>query len=270
MPLLFDPPEQRSEAHLADLRALAGLFDDGDEFLERELAGSEQTAVYRLQGSGLRVVIRHRSRDLGVVDEIFRRRFYALPPAVEEVLDSVGRPPVVADLGAHIGLFCVWMAERYPGARITAYEPDGFNFELLERCVEENAGRLHCEPVHAAASSSAGEVPFVEGDFAGSHAASSGDPSTQEVTQLDVLPDLAGADLLKADVEGGEWDVIADPRLASTGLRAIVLEYHPKEPAAPDPREEVERLLAEAGFTSVERLFHRPDGVGMLWAWRED
>jgi hypothetical protein len=85
-----------------------------------------------------------------------------------------------------------------------------------------------------------------------------------------VLPQLERTDLLKADVEGGEWDVLGDPRLHSSALKAIVLEYHPEGSDRPDPRQDVERLLGEAGFAATERLFHRPDGVGMLWAWREN
>ena len=267
---LFDLPAERSDQQIEELRELATVFVDPQAFVEAELSSAGETAAYRLRGSGLTVVLRHGSRDLGVLDEVFRRRYYALPAPVTTILHSLGRPPAAVDLGAHIGLFGVWLTEHYPGARITAFEPDRFNFAVLERCLEENAGRMRCDPVQAVAATSPGTVPFVEGDFSTSRPGSEEESGAGEVDQVDVLPHLVEADLLKADVEGGEWPVLADPRLRDTRVRALVLEYHPYDGPEEDPRPEVERLLADAGFRSTERLFHRSDGVGMLWAWREE
>ena len=42
----------------------------------------------------------------------------------------------------------------------------------------------------------------------------------------DVLGQIAEADLVKMDIEGGEWGILADPRIARQ--RALVLEYHPR------------------------------------------
>ena len=82
-----------------------------------------------------------------------------------------------------------------------------------------------------------------------------------------MLPEIAAADLVKMDIEGGEWEILRDPRFAASPPRAIVLEYHP-HPSAPDPRAAVEGLLRDAGLTEQAPIFHRADGHGMLWAWR--
>jgi len=50
--------------------------------------------------------------------------------------------------------------------------------------------------------------------------------------------------------------------------RAIVLEYHPHLCPEGDPPAAVERMLREAGLLKTSPIFHRPDGHGMLWAWR--
>ena len=268
-PRLFDPVEQRSDRHIADLRELSRLFEEGGLFLDRELQGLTAPASYTLRGSGLTAVLRHGSRDLGVVDEVFGRSFYELPQPVEGLLTGLGRPPRVVDLGANIGLFGVWLLERFPGATVTAYEPDRFNAELLRRCVEANSGRGRWELVEACASTTDGTVAFVDGDFASSREAAPGESASALVTKADAMPHLGTADLAKLDIEGGEWALLADERFRASPPAAVTLEYHPHLCPGSRPRHEVERLLDAAGLTQREPLFERPDGVGMLWAWRE-
>ncbi len=268
MPRLFDPVDQRSDGHIADLRELARLFGEDGLFLDRELQGSRATAAYTLRGSGLTAVLRHGSRDLGVVDELFRRRFYELPAAVGNLLAGLGRPPRSVDLGANIGLFGVWLLERFPGASVTAYEPDRFNGEVLRRCVEANAGAGRWEVVEACASTADGDVAFVDGDFASSRVAAPGESAPATVAQADAIPHLAAADVAKLDIEGGEWALLADERFRASPPAALALEYHPHLCPGERPRHEAERLLDAAGLGAREPLFERADGVGMLWAWR--
>ena len=90
---------------------------------------------------------------------------------------------------------------------------------------------------------------------------------TIRVPMHDVVEQVCGADLVKLDIEGGEWEILADPRFAQHPPRALVLEYHPHMCPGADPRAEVERLLADARM-SVASIWHRDDGYGMLWAWR--
>jgi FkbM family methyltransferase len=267
-PRLFDPVDQRSEAHVADLRELADLFEDGQLFFDRELQGSRATASYQLRRSGLTAVLRHGSRDLGVVDELFRRRFYDLPPEVETILSSLGRPPRVTDLGAHIGLFGVWLLERFPGASVAAFEPDRFNSALLRRCVDANAEAGRWEVIEAVASTADGSAGFVDGDFASSRMTAPGESGAAVVPQVDAVPHLMRADLAKLDIEGGEWPLLGDERFRASPPAVLALEYHPHLCPGDRPREEAERLLEAAGLHHRRSLFERSDGVGMLWAWR--
>ena len=90
---------------------------------------------------------------------------------------------------------------------------------------------------------------------------------TITVPMVDVMDQVAGADLVKIDIEGGEWEILTDARFAASPPRAIVLEYHPHLCPEADPRAAAERLLHDAHMT-VEPIWHRDDGYGMLWAWR--
>ena len=41
-----------------------------------------------------------------------------------------------------------------------------------------------------------------------------------------MFPHLHDADLLKIDIEGGEWPLLTDARFGELKVPAIVLEYH--------------------------------------------
>jgi hypothetical protein len=121
-------------------------------------------------------------------------------------------------------------------------------------------------PVVAAARDA--QLPFIGGAFAESHvpagAAAAGAPLHEA---RDVLPLMAEADLVKIDIEGGEWPLLTDPRFADLPTRALVIEYHPAGCPGPDPRASVTALLRAAGYRT-EEIADVPIGAGMLWAWR--
>lgn len=82
--------------------------------------------------------MRHRtsSSDVNVLVEIFRDRVYAGPTAdLRALFDPAGH--VVLDVGAHIGAFSVWCAER-GASHVAAYEPEPTNVSLLR----ENVARF--------------------------------------------------------------------------------------------------------------------------------
>ena len=82
-----------------------------------------------------------------------------------------------------------------------------------------------------------------------------------------MLPQIADADLLKMDIEGGEWAILNDPRFARSPPRAVVLEYHPYLCPSADARAAAVQALESAGLRTAA-IWHRADGHGMLWAWR--
>jgi FkbM family methyltransferase len=182
--------------------------------------------------------------------------------------EHLGRVVQILDLGANVGLFGAFAATRWPGSEILAFEPDPTNAVLHHRVIEMNGLQARWRLRRAAAGTEAGEASFVAGEIALSHLAGAGEVAGAiEVSVEDVMPHLAGADLLKMDIEGGEWAILSDPRFRESPPRALVLEYHPRSCPAPEPRGTAESLLRGAGL-SVQSIWHRDDGHGMLWAWR--
>jgi hypothetical protein len=86
-----------------------------------------------------------------------------------------------------------------------------------------------------------------------------------EIEIVDVFSVLAGRrlDLLKLDIEGGEYEIMADPRFETLDVRALVMEWHAREGYGRDWC--VARLQA-LGFRVQETWSE--DAAGMLWALR--
>ncbi|MHB1810003.1 MAG: FkbM family methyltransferase [Solirubrobacteraceae bacterium] len=234
-------------------------------FAAREMLGHRGLFVYELRRSGLRVALRHRSGDVVTLGEVFHDLQYEplreLEPALREVTSIV-------DLGANVGLFGAFAAARWPQARILAFEPDPGNAAVHERTIAANALEHRWELARTAAGAHDGAARFAGGRVALSHLL---DRSEQvagsfEVPVEDVVPRLAGVDLVKIDIEGGEWAILEDPRFRACPPRTLVLEYHPRFCESREPRTRAERALRAAGL-QVRSIWHRADGHGMLWAW---
>jgi FkbM family methyltransferase len=221
---------------------------------------------YHTRRGAVPYFIRHGTRDVGIFSEIFIAGEYDPPPAVSELMAALGRPPRIVDLGANIGLFAASCRERWPGTSITAVEPDPENLVLLRRTA---AGAAEIEIVAACAANYDGSVSFVAGEFAESHVVGpdSQEQDTIEVPCVDVFGLAQDADLVKMDIEGSEWEILADPRLASLGAQALVMEWHDKRSSHPDPSAAARAALAQAGFEVL--CEHRPVASnGTIWALR--
>ncbi len=255
-------------------------------FLMRASLGRKETSVYRLRESGLRVAIRHGTGDVVTLGEVFHQHDYE--PA-GEVASHLGQVARIVDLGANIGLFGAFAAARWPLAEIVGFEPDPGSAAVHERTIALNGLQARWRLVRAAAGPTGGRASFIAGDIALSRLADEQEASRSagededrsspalagagfasgsiEVAIEDVLPQIAEADLVKMDIEGGEWAILRDSRFRAAPPRVIVLEYHPRFAPSGNPRRAVESALELAGL-HVQSIWHRADGHGMLWAWR--
>jgi len=248
---------------------LARLVRESAAFAWHELRADGRRRAYELRDRGGRVVLEHGRPDVQVLDELFYQRLYEPPPEVRALLDARGEGLRAVDLGGNVGMFGVWLSGRFGFAALEAFEPDARNAGLLRETIAAN-GRAATWRLHQAAAGTAdGTALFASGDFAMSHLLQPGEApgAAVEVPVVDVLPLLRGADLLKMDIEGAEWPILADPRLATDGPAVVVLEWHPEGCPGPNPHVEARRLLEGAGYRTAP-IFERDTGVGMGWAWR--
>jgi FkbM family methyltransferase len=168
--------------------------------------------------------------DLATVGEVLLDDLYEVPG-----LDDVR---VIVDIGSHIGTSIVFFRLHHPEARIYGFEPDPRSFATLRANVGELPGVTIDQ---RAVSGASGAATFYssENSLASSLMTDAGARRAVAVdtVSLDDLMDDLGLDridLLKLDVEGAEYEVLArTTRLDS--VRAIAGELHPALiPCTPD------------------------------------
>jgi FkbM family methyltransferase len=242
----------------------ASLVRERLRFARNELRRRPVTCVYRLRGSGVAVVLRHHTGDIMVLDEIFSQREYEPPPRAALALAALPSAPRVLDLGANIGLFGAWVLGRFPGAAIDAVEADPENAAVHRRTIAANGLEGRWRLVEAFAATAPGVRRFAGGEHATSHEAVANERWI-DVRAVDVLPELAEADFVKIDIEGAEWDLLADPRFGRLRPRVVVLEYHEDGSPPEDPRQAAERALRAAGLDVVHAATKPQLGAGIVW-----
>ncbi|HUA75234.1 MAG TPA: FkbM family methyltransferase [Solirubrobacteraceae bacterium] len=223
---------------------------------------------YHTRTAGVPYFVRHTTRDIGVFSEVFVLGEYVPPREVADWLSQLGRPPRILDVGGNIGLFATFARDRWPGAEVVSIEPDPDNLEILRRNAEAGSG---LQVVAACASDHDGTLRFVAGQEAGSHVADAeaAEEETIEVPCVDVFRLADAADLIKIDIEGSEWEILADPRFAELSAGALVMEWHELLCPHAEPRKAAREALERAGFTIVDDRVDFPE-VGMVWAVRSD
>jgi FkbM family methyltransferase len=234
-----------------------------------EVKGGRTARTWLLSDTRRSITVRCGTRDRDILREVFVDQEYALPPEVDEVLNSRKAPSVV-DLGANIGLYGLWVLSQWPEARIHSFEPDPDNLAILDRNVSDAGVGSRWTVTRACAARAAGTVQFLGGQQADSRTASDADPMSDlsTVPAVDVFPHLHDADLLKIDIEGGEWPLLTDARFRDLKVPAIVLEYHAyNSPVPADSGETARRLLERCGY-AVAVTHRAAPGLGTLWAWR--
>ena len=244
----------------------ASLVQERLQFVWLELAAPRSVLrAHHLRDTGVAFAVRHQTPDILALDELFSQHEYELPDEAEAVLGG-RRPLRVLDLGANIGLFGVWILGRFPEVQMTSVEPDPGNAGVLAATIAANSvdsWRL----IEAAAGTRAGTVQFVAGEHTTSHVARRGE-SGIEVPLVDALELAGGADLLKIDIEGGEWALLDDPRFGRLRAAVVVLEYHPQACPTTDARSAAKGRLLAADYEIVSVRPHAEHGTGLIWAMR--
>lgn len=176
----------------------------------------------------------------------------------------------VLDIGGQIGCFSLAVAKHMPGARIDVYEASPTSASYVKRNVEANGlgDRIR---VHAQAMSGEdGFFTFVDsGTASGHNGLTAPEGLGEEVTVPCSTFDAAVAkldgrvELVKADVEGAEYDIIlkSSPSSWST-VERIVMEYHPVAGHSLD------ELVDFFAYVGIRPTAHDPGtraGLGVMW-----
>jgi hypothetical protein len=202
-------------------------------FLLGELRGG--TRSY-LVPSGVTVLLRHRARDVDLVDEIFGAVHAYEPP--DAIASQLRGPLRILDLGGNVGLFGAFALGRWDVREMTSFEPDPENAAILRATIHANHATDRWSMRCVAVSNATGMMSFVPG-------------------------------LLKIDIEGSEWSILADPRLSELQARVLVMEWHWRFAPVPDAHTAALTFLTGAGYKVYHDRVDLPHGhTGLIWAGR--
>jgi FkbM family methyltransferase len=227
------------------------------------LGGSRSSVRIRLR-SGPRIELRPAPfNDLFGAHEIFVRDVYRCPDP--NALSSVNS---IVDIGANIGLSCIYWAYNFKNAKILAFEPHPRHIEIVKRNARLNHLENRLTLIEAAAGPEAGEAVLSDASLCSSLIGGSDDKSGIRVPIVDVFKILENRtiDLLKIDVEGYEYAILQDKRLSSLSASVVVMEWH-NTPDVPDGRAWCSARLTEVGYRVVGGNDEQAT-TGVLWAFR--
>ena len=163
--------------------------------------------------------------------EIFVQRAY---------LCALGDSPIIVDAGANIGLAVLFFKERYPDARVVAFEPNPSAFKCLKENVEVN-GLEGVQLINAALGGTKGVITFyLSTDMASADVGASAIKEhvahlhghkgaiNEIAVQCQTLSSFVAADidLLKLDIEGAECEVILELGQRLSKVKNVIMEYH--------------------------------------------
>jgi len=217
-----------------------------------------------LGGLDLSVIDPHERDTRYIYDEIFVSQIYYHPEM------RIAKHPIVMDVGANIGLYCVWAHRRYQPQTIYCYEASPWTFPYLEanvkrlvdpetttahtfnRALASSSGRaltLHQSPLVSGISTllDKSKVRWVQ-QLSASEELLTHEVVTSTVSAEMAANRIAAVDILKIDVEGFFMEVLKGIAEADfERIRNIVVEIDYSAEAEVTPLD-VERTLTARGY----------------------
>ena len=175
------------------------------------------------------------------------------------------RPVLVADdldLGANIACSGFMPLDAVVDARMIAFE----RTRPTRACSRPRSRRTDWATGGSSTGLRAerrGTIPSSQGCSA-SRVSADDDPQAITVPTVDIVRDEFDADFIKMDIEGAEWPILADRRLAT--LRASRSCSGSARMPRGGARAAADRVLATVGYEHIRPCRWRVNGL--MWAWR--
>jgi FkbM family methyltransferase len=177
--------------------------------------------------------------------DIFENRIYHF--------DALRPDPLILDCGSNIGMSLLYYKQEYPSARVIAFEPEPVIFRYLQENIGTNQ-LADVRLVQAAVAGREGNLAFhSDGKYASYLVQDRSTPLPPGWTECRVpcvrLRSYLNepVDFLKLNIEGAEWEAIADSEECLRQVREMVIEYH-HLPGLPRTLHKILEMLNRQGF----------------------
>lgn len=195
-----------------------------------------------------------------------KMNFFSERVVYEDLISSIKSEDVFYDVGAHIGTYTCFAAQKIKEGRVFAFEPFPKNVERLRENVQLNDLKVDVIPL-ALLNSNGVEEMEIEDDEPGASINTfiqegNGDKKSIEIktrrgdyliNKGEILP----PDVIKIDVEGTELEVLKGLEENLEGCRLIYCEVHSKElKQNNDSPQELFNFLSRKGF-ETETILER-------------
>jgi FkbM family methyltransferase len=211
---------------------------------------------YSLKLKGLEPLTLKEVSDIWTFWQIFARQVYPL----------TGLESVIVDAGANVGFFTLLAARQARNCKVVAIEPAPESYRRLVENVEKNglADRVLCLNYGLAGQEESrvmrvGQSRSQVQRLLPRDATEATGSTVQTVTLNSVLRDITFVDMLKMDIEGGEYETLYGSSAETLRkIRRVVLEYHPDEGSSA----ELLSFLGKNGLT-LKHDVHNSKGYGL-------
>jgi FkbM family methyltransferase len=213
--------------------------------------------------SGPRFELRPNSsgnNDYGVAYEVFVHEYYndrgRIPTNVE----------LIVDLGVNVGYSLLYFLHKWPNCRVIGFEPHPHHFSQAARNLVLDGSRARVQ-LYAQAAGARTRPARLTDSRSSSTVIETSSADAFGIEIVDIFPILEGKhiDILKMDIEGGEYEILTDDRFEQLDVDVIVMEWHSRGNGIED-KSWCERRLGRFGF-NIEEIITEPSW-GMFWAIR--
>jgi FkbM family methyltransferase len=218
-----------------------------------KITGGQWTTNLRTK-SGLRFSFRSNeigrlgNNDYGVAYEVIHMEQYSFvdPPTPESVR-------LIVDLGGNVGFSCLYWLEKFPNARVIVFEPHPHHGKQLQENVSLNNWESRVTFHPRAAGAAAGHLQLSDRGASSSAMLKREGEATFDVDVVDLFPLIRDLkiDILKMDIEGGEYSIMSDERFRDLKVTRLIMEWHQVN-SGRDDRAWCLRRLQDCNFRTDE------------------
>jgi FkbM family methyltransferase len=201
------------------------------------------------------------NNDADVAHEIFVRKILRVPVRIPPE-----RVKLIVDLGANVGMTCLYWLAAYWRAEIVAFEPDHGRAAQCRANLERNGFLSRATLYEVAAGTANGHAWRSDPDTSWRMGPVAGDD--HGIEDIDIFALLAGqrVDILRIDTQTSAYELLADPRLGELHIGTIILEWHARKDR-PEGHAWCGERLKELGFQLYPMFEQKTHGV--MWAYKK-